>query len=266
MDERLPTLSNPRSDRMRQVASLGRRSFRARKGLLRVEGPNAVKELLLHREQSVRDVYFTEPAKEAHAELYALAVERTRWTHLVEDPVFRHVAPESQGVFAVCGSDAVRGDVFAASLTAPLVILPGTQDPGNAGSIIRSADAFGAAGVIACTGTVDPLSPKVIRASAGSVFHLPILLAATFDWAAARTRETGRLLYGASGSRGSVPLEDADLSVPHAYVFGNEAAGLTAEEIAVCDQLVCVPMTGKAESLNVAVASAICLYASQEAV
>lgn len=264
MKERLPLIDNPRSDRMRQVASLGRRSFRTRKGLLRVEGPQAVRELLTHRPNSVRDVYATEAAAAAHRNLWQLAGETTRWCHPVDETVAVRVAADAQGIFAVADVDAIGQELRFAADEGPVVVLPDTADPGNLGTIIRNADAFGAAGVIACTGTADVTSPKVIRASAGSVFHLPIMLGLTFEEAVLRVRGAGRRVLGASGGPSSEPIGGEHLNQSHAWVFGNEAAGLTAREESLCDLLLKVPMSGMAESLNVGVAAGICLFLSQQ--
>ncbi|WP_350257545.1 RNA methyltransferase [Scrofimicrobium sp. R131] len=263
MSERLPVLANPRSDRMRTVASLGRRSFRLRKGLLRVEGPQAVRELLRFRPDHVTDVYATETAQARSADVWQQAREVTRWHHEVSDEVAEAVAPDAQGIFAVAHLAAVGGDPYQAELERPLVVLPSTQDPGNAGVIIRSADAFGAGGVITCVGTVDLTSPKVIRSSAGSIFHLPLAQGQDFAEALARLRADGRQILGTSGADGAIEAGTLDLSRPHAWLMGNEAQGLSAGEAAACDQLVRIDMTGAAESLNVGVASGICLYLSQ---
>ena len=283
-------LSNLGSERVRTVASLGGRSFRSRRGLLRVEGPQAVAELLKHRHGCVRDLYFTEAAAAAHPALLQLAddpgcddslrsrgsgaglaadsLQRPVRLELVSDEVARHWGSEAQGVFAVAEAAALGAQL--ADLSAgpgPLVLLPGTRDPGNAGTIIRNADAFGASGVVACTGTVDLAAPKVIRASAGSIFHLPVVTGVPFAEVAGQLTGEGWLLLGTSGlgEPGSFAAAAAGLVRRHAWVFGNEARGLSAREEAACDLLVRIPMSGSAESLNVAAASAVCLFASQQA-
>lgn len=265
-DERLPIIDNPQSDRVRGIVSLGRRSFRARRGLLRVEGPQAVAELLLWRGDKIRDVYFTPEAAGRYESLWDLAAASTRWRHLIAPEVARAIAEEAQGVIAVCDASAISGTPVDADTEAgALVVLPATQDPGNAGTIVRAADGFGAAGVIAAKGTVDLAGPKVIRASVGSVFHLAIEQGEAFADIVQRLRREGRKVLGTSGATPSVSLDSIDLREPHAWVFGNEAGGLSAAEEALCDTLVHIPMSGHAESMNVAVAAGICLYASQQA-
>ena len=259
MEERLPLIVDPRSERMRTISSLGRRSFRARKALLRVEGPQAVRELVSCKEERVRGLYATEAAAVRNANTWQRFAGAR---YLLDDRVARAVAPESQGFIAVAERAAIGGELEGQG---PVVLLPGTQDPGNAGTIIRNADAFGAAGVIACVGTVDLTSPKVIRMSAGSIFHLPVQTGVDFDEALRSMRESGRVILGADGDGAPVSQMGDQLSGPQAWVFGNEAAGLTPPEAKACDHLVSVPMSGAAESLNVGVAAGICLFLSQQA-
>lgn len=259
MSERLPILDNPRSDRIRGIAALGRRSVRRKGGELLVEAPQAVAELLRYRLETIKDIYFSEDL--IRSDLYDLAVDAGLYAHVVTDQVARVVGDQTQGVFAVCGEAAVSGSLDSACVEpGPLVVLPETQDPGNAGTIIRAADAFGAAGVVACKGSVDLASPKVIRASAGSVFHLPVIMGLEFS---DLVNEIDRPFYGAAGN--GAELSQAELTVPHVWVFGNEARGLSDVDANRCTELFAVPMSGKAESLNVSVAAGICLYESQGA-
>ncbi len=261
MEERLPLITDSRSERMRTVSSLGRRSFRTRRGLLRVEGPQAVSELVSHRGQYVKALYATESAAMRNGDVWG---EFGGPRYLLEDRVARDVVPEAQGFFAVAERSAIGGEPTGPG---PVVVLPSTQDPGNAGTIIRNADAFGAAGVIACAGTVDLTSPKVIRMSAGSVFHLPVQVGTEFQAAVHQLRLEGRVVLGAAGEGIAISRfsDISELAGPHAWVFGNEAGGLSREEASACDALVSLPMSGKAESLNVGVAAGICLFLSQQA-
>nr|WP_223875424.1 RNA methyltransferase [Nanchangia anserum] len=143
-----------------------------------------------------------------------------------------------------------------------LVILPRTQDPGNAGTIVRLADAAGAHAVIACTGTVDLTSPKVIRASVGSVFHVPLVQDVSLEEVSAACKSAGIRLVGADG-HAEAGLDDViDETGRIGWVFGNEAQGLSAAEIAHLDATARLGMWGHAESYNVASAAAICLYAT----
>ncbi len=270
--ERLPIIDNPRADRVRRVSALVGRSARSRSGLMLVEGPQAVRELVRHRPRAVRDVYVREDAWEAHSDIVDAAQRATRWVHPVTDDVSAALSRDAQGVCAVASGDAVVRDLPRATDGETLVVLAQARDPGNVGTIIRTADAFGACGVIAVVGTVDAASPKVVRSSAGSVFHLPVSLVPSFDVARQLVHGRGAALLGTSGGRGSLDLSGllvagvssrSLLSQPHAWVFGNEARGMSDEEMRACDALVRIPMTGDAESLNVAGAAATCLFASQ---
>jgi TrmH family RNA methyltransferase len=147
---------------------------------------------------------------------------------------------------------------------APLiVILASLQDPGNLGTILRSAEAFGADGVVSLAGTVSAWNPKAVRASAGSVFRLPVL-SSTAEDCFMRLREAGvRIL--ASTVHGAEPADLTDLSGPVALIIGNEGNGIPVDLIAKADAAVTVPCPGPVESLNAAVAASILLYeASQQ--
>jgi putative 23S rRNA methyltransferase len=179
---------------------------------------------------------------------------------------------DSQGICAVASLDAISREMPEPSVGETIVVIAQGRDPGNVGTIIRTADAFGAVGVVAVAGTVDAASPKVVRSSAGSVFHIPVCVVPSFADARALIHGRSAALLGTSGGAGSLSLSDllvqgvsarSRLSQSHAWVFGNEARGLSGDEMRLCDALVSIPMTGDAESLNVASAAATCLFASQ---
>lgn len=270
--ERLTVLDNPRADRVRRVSGLVGRSARSRSGLMLVEGPQAVRELAVHRPDAVRDVYVREDAWETHADVVDVARRATRWVHPVSAEVSAAMSGDSQGVCAVASLDALSRELPEPSEGETIVVLAQGRDPGNVGTIVRTADAFGAVGVVAVAGTVDAASPKVVRSSVGSVFHIPVCVVPSFADARALVHGRSAALLGTSGGAGSVSLFDllvqgvsarSRLSQSHAWVFGNEARGLSGDEMRLCDALVSIPMTGDAESLNVASAAATCLFASQ---
>jgi TrmH family RNA methyltransferase len=140
-----------------------------------------------------------------------------------------------------------------------VVVCEDVRDPGNAGALIRSADASGAGGVICCEGTVDPFNPKTFRASAGSVLHLPVVTDVTADDALSWLRSRGFALRGAV-AHGGVPHTEVDWSCRSAIVLGNEATGLSESVRPRLDDLVTVEMSGHAESLNVAIAGAVLCF------
>ncbi|MGO3797350.1 MAG: TrmH family RNA methyltransferase [Pauljensenia sp.] len=257
---------------MRRVAGLAGRSARSRSGLMLVDGPQAVRELVTHRGEHVRDVYLSGHAAQQHPDILEAARASTRWVHEVTDEVARAMSPDAQGVIAVARSEAV-GDGTPRAGGGPVVVLARAQDPGNAGTIIRTADAMGASRVVLTRDSVDVRNPKVLRASAGSVFHLPVATGVELGSLVEDVHEGGSVVMGTSGADGSLELSDllaeamrlgeGALTVSHAWVLGNEAQGLSPLEEDACDVLVRIPMTGQAESLNVSSAAAMCLFASQ---
>ena len=159
------------------------------------------------------------------------------------------------------------GDVIA--LAPRLVaVLAHARDPGNAGTVLRTADAAGAAGVIFTDASVDPYNGKCVRASAGSLFHLPVVSGARLAAVIEALRGAGLRILAADG-RGKRSLDEViaagTLAVPTAWLFGNEAWGLPGESLSLADESVAVPIYGRAESLNLATAAALCLYASARA-
>lgn len=139
-----------------------------------------------------------------------------------------------------------------------LMVLEGLQDPGNLGTIIRTADAFALDGIILCEGCVDPTSPKVVRATMGAAFRMPIA-AASLEQTVAFLREQNMPLYAAALSESSVPLTHVDLTRA-AVMIGNEGRGITKKAAALCTQQIIIPMDGRAESLNASVAASIIMY------
>lgn len=257
-------LSNPRSDRVRQVAALGRRAARERQGRLLVEGPQAVRELLRCAAPAAEAIYLTEAAGARHTEIAALARTAGLQVRTCTDQVLAAMADTDtpQGVLAVArrvdvplpqALDAVCRDGFAAVLTH-------VRDPGNAGTVLRGADAFGAAAVLVSDSSVDVYNPKVVRSTAGSLFHLPVSVGTPVPELLAACRDRGIRLLAADGA-GTTPLPHADLARPHAWVLGNEAWGLEPEVLAACDDAVSIPIQ-RAESLNLAMAATVCLHAS----
>jgi TrmH family RNA methyltransferase len=146
-----------------------------------------------------------------------------------------------------------------------VAVLHGVADPGNAGTVIRTADAAGADAVVLTAGSVDPYTGKCVRASAGSLFHLPVVTGVEADNAFPLLRATG-LTVLATAADGTDDLDrladDGGLVGPVAWVFGNEAHGLPTDVLAAADRTVRIPIRGRAESLNLATAAAVCLFAT----
>jgi TrmH family RNA methyltransferase len=170
-----------------------------------------------------------------------------------------------QGIVAVC--DLVDQSLERALTGAPMLVavLCGIADPGNAGTVLRVADAAGADAVLLAGDTVDPHNGKCVRASAGSVFHLPVARTRDATEALAACRRVGLHLIAADGHADDDLDTATDLAEPTAWVFGSEAHGLPADIRAATDRALRVPIHGAAESLNLATAAAICLYTSARA-
>ena len=222
-----------------------------------------MREAVRFAPERIRDLYVTADAAERYAEF----VEPAR-----EQGVFVHEASE-EVLAAMCDADSPQGTAAVADWSPAelsdvlddeprlLVLLTHVREPGNLGTVIRGADAAGADAVLVSDGSVDVTSPKVVRSTAGSIFHLPVVTGLGVEEALSALGEAGVRRLAADGS-GAATIHEVDLAVPHVWVMGNEAWGLEEETRQACDEVVRVPIHGHAESLNLAMASTICLYAS----
>ena len=250
--------------RVKEARKLSRRPARAERRLFLADGPKAVEGALSVPGCAV-EVFATETADLDSLREGALAAG-VSWTP-VDDRAMSSLSDSvtPAGVVAVCRFlDTDPGDVVRdASL---VVVCADVRDPGNAGTVIRTADAVAADGVILAGHSVDPYNAKAVRASVGSLFHLPHALAPDTSAAVATAREAGLVVLAADGA-GEVDLFDADelLRGPVAWLLGNEAWGLPPETAALADHRVRIPIPGRAESLNLATAAAVCLYATARA-
>jgi TrmH family RNA methyltransferase len=171
-------------------------------------------------------------------------------------------------VLAVCRFIDVPLTALLGTEPRLVIVLANVRDPGNAGTVVRTADAAGADGVVFAGASVDPYNSKCVRASAGSMFHLPLVAGPRVADTVAALREAGLRVLAADG-KASRSLDDAEhsgaLTRPTAWLFGNEAWGLPEDLLALADEPMAVPIYGRAESLNLAAAAAVCLYASARA-
>lgn len=240
------------------------RRGRASAGAFLVEGAQAVREALRAHSSGravVCHLVVTDPAR--HADLLGMAGELpvlladARQAGQLGDTV---TAP---GIWAVtrCLIPAAFEPGHRSGLA---VICAQVRDPGNAGTVIRCADAFGADAVLLTRGSVELTNPKTVRASVGSIFHLPVYtdmaFAQTIEWA--RGRGMQLLAADATGIGLDALTAAGRLTRPTCWIFGNEAWGLPADARAAADEVVAIPMWGQAESLNLSAAAAVCLYAS----
>jgi len=274
------TRGNARVKQARKL--LSRRSERSERRLFLADGPKAV-EGALAVPGCVVEVFATPAATEQYADLAAVLPAGAAWT-LVDEAALASLsdAVTPAGLVALCRFlDRPLADVLSREFPSVesgvsvsrvgtsgglVAICADVRDPGNAGTVIRCADAFGAAGVVLAGSSVDLYNPKTVRASVGSVFHLPIALEPDPASAVGELQRAGLTVLAADGA-GEVDLDAADdlLAGPTAWLFGNEAWGLPEELAALADRRVRIPIHGRAESLNLATAAAVCLHASSRA-
>ena len=261
------------SPRLKAARRLNKRAFRQRERAFLAEGPQAVAEAF-HCGAQVTDLFVTVPARTRHRDLVAAIAAAGIPVHVVSGEVMDDLAQTvtPQGLLAVCGFvDVPLAEVAQRAIAAQrdkpalIALLANVRDPGNAGTVLRTADAAGAHAVVFADASVDPYNGKCVRASAGSLFHLPVVAGARLEDTVVTLREAGLRIVAADGRAGRSlddPEVQARLARPTAWMFGNEAWGLPAELVALADEPVAVPIYGRAESLNLAAAAAVCLYAS----
>jgi TrmH family RNA methyltransferase len=259
-------LLSARSGRVKTARRLARRASRAEHGLFLAEGPQAVREALTVP-GCVREVFAATDAAAAHPDVRGAADEAAVPWQLVDEPALSSLTEtvSPQGLVAVC---RVLHEPLADLLARHpdlLAVCADVRDPGNAGTVIRCADAAGADGVVLTGSSVDPYNGKAVRASAGSLFHVPLSLDPRIPDVLGPLRDDGVTVLAADGA-GEIDLDDATdsglLAGRTAWLFGNEAWGLPEEVASLAEHRVRVPIHGRAESLNLATAAAVCLYAS----
>jgi len=269
-------LLTARSARVRDARQLTIGKYRRLRGQFLAEGPQAVRAALAAG--AAVEVLVEESARERRVEEMDAARAAGLPVNLVEESAFSALvsAQTPQGIVAVCtwmpGTLADLVEVApgeADPRTGQVVVAHEMADPGNAGALIRVADAVGARGVALSDRSVDPTNPKCVRASAGSLFHLPVVPAGGTVEAIGELRAGGYRTLAADVTPESIDLFTAErealVAGRVAWVFGNEAHGLPDEVLAAVDHVVRIPILGRAESLNLATAAAVCLYATARA-
>ncbi len=249
------------------AAKLHRHVARRRAGRFLAEGPNLV--AAASARGLVRDVFVSESAAARHEALLAsLADGQHGPVHLVTERAAKVLSDTvtPAGLIAVCDTPAIRLNDVVAGSPRLIAVAVEISEPGNAGTLIRIADAMGAAAVILAGHSVDPYNGKCLRASAGSIFSVPVVVEADVTVALTSLRAAGLQIL-ASTVDGEGALDEAEqlLAKPTAWLFGPESHGLSADIGGRADHRVRIPMSGGAESLNVAAAAAICLYQSARA-
>jgi TrmH family RNA methyltransferase len=255
---KITSSSNPR---IKEAMDIKRRKNRAGHASFIIEGPHLI-EMALAAGTSISEVFFTEGfvrKEEGQRTLRQLSKYTPRIYEVAEHLLQKLAETEApQGIIAVATHSPLSLDGLRLRDNPLLVVSDAIQDPGNLGAIIRTADAAGADGVVILPGTCDVYLQKTIRATAGSLFNIPVARASVrelLDWLRGHKIN---LAVTASGSGKS--FFGADLDKPVAFVFGNEAGGVQEALKKSADMILSIPIYGKAESLNVAASAAICLY------
>lgn len=222
------------------------------------EGPAAVEAALTSKRFPIVNLYVTENGANLLPQSAQSILAKAIY---LSEKVMASISTveTAQGVLAICSSEELLNEEeIYKNKALPLIYCFEVNDPGNLGTIIRTADALGAAGVLLSPGSADPFSPKVVRATAGSLWHVPFLREVDITTAIEESKVFGRKIYATDGQGAkSLPeLRGRDAL----WIFGNEARGLTSEMTALADEVVSIPMRGRAESLNLATAVAITLF------
>lgn len=263
-----------RTARVVTARKLLRRSGRERAGRFLVEGAQAVGAALAtageQRAALVLELFVGETAALRNAELIDLAVAQGVPVSPVTDRAAAALSDTvtPQGLVAVCELVDVPLATALAGSPRLVAVLVDASDPGNAGTVVRVADAAGADAVLLVGDSVDPHNGKCVRSSAGSIFHLPLAMERDVDTALAALRAAGLRLL-ATTAEGELDLHDPDtdrtLAQPCAWLLGSEAHGLSPSVLSTADARVRIPIYGRAESLNLGVAASICVYATSRA-
>lgn len=256
----MPGKNNPHVKYVRRLA--GRR-FRDQEGRFLVEGIRFVEEAL-NSAWLVEALIYSQNFKGDGRGGRLLIEASNRGADLIEvpEPLFKELANTEtpQGILAVVQQrNNSLEELAVIPQPALLVLVDGVRDPGNLGTIIRSADAAGAGGVILLKGTADIYNPKTLRATMGSIFHLPVIQNGVAEEVIDYLK-TGGIKIVAGAPRAVRVIYECDLSVPCALAVGGEASGIGETLLYGANELVRIPMPGRAESLNVAISAAIMLY------
>lgn len=243
--------ANPK---MKYVMQLQKKSrFRREEGAFVVEGPKMFLELPRER---IRQSFVSESFVPGHEEL----IEKYG-CEIVKDAVFREVSDTQtpQGVLAVAEQYRYTAEDMLSVRPAQLLVLENIQDPGNLGTMLRTGEAAGVTGVIMSRNTVDIYSPKVVRATMGAVFRVPFVTAEDLEGGLKWLKEKGVRLYAAH-LQGAVDYDGPDYCQNCGFLIGNEASGLREQTAALADARIKIPMCGKVESLNAAVAASVLVF------
>jgi RNA methyltransferase, TrmH family len=258
-EARLRPLTGRHNSRLKELRLAFRRSELTPNGECAIDGTKLLEEALRHSLR-IDTVFFSEAARPLAEKLLPQIADRTE-TLILPATVFNSALPSEspQGVAALIRLQTFTPEqLLARAIDGPIVVAAGLQDPGNLGTIFRSAEAFGAAGLFLTEGTVSPYNSKVLRASAGSIFRLPFLQISSSELIRVLRERSFRLL--ATSSHKGTPINEANWTLPLAIFIGNEGAGLPRETLHQMDETLVIPQSASVESLNAGVAASIVLY------
>jgi TrmH family RNA methyltransferase len=257
--DRLRPIAGRHNQRLKELRAAFRRAELTPRGECAIEGIKLIEEAL-RSGQHMESLFFSESARPLAEKLLAQIGARTE-TLILPNVLFNSIVPSEtpQGIAALLKlPDYSAAQLLDRAIDSPLVVLSGLQDPGNLGTILRSAEAFGAAGVFFIEGTVSPYNWKLLRASAGSIFRLPFLQISSAELVPLLRTRNIRLL--ATSSHRGTPLPQISWTLPLAIFIGNEGAGLSRELMREMDETMAIPQAAAVESLNAGVAASIVLY------
>ena len=257
-------IQDPSQAEIKGVAKLTKKEARSETGLFLLEGPQGLKEAL-QRPKLIEKLFATESFEEKYPDLLSRARDARVSVNLVSEAVLKELSDTTtpQGVVAICQQFHVSLDDVLAGKPKLVAFLAQIRDPGNAGTVLRAADAAGADAVVFSKGSVDIYNPKVVRSTTGSMFHLPFVIDAEIPTTLEKFKNAGLAVLAADVAGDSLAtIDSTELAKPTLWLFGNEAWGLEPEVSALADKLVQVPIFGAAESLNLATAASVCMYAS----
>ncbi len=260
-------ITSGNNERVKHIITLlKKKKQRELEGCFVIEGRKMYFELLKDYPGRIVETYWSESGLMGLSEAERELAESVPY-EVLSDSVFQKTAETitPQGVLAIVWMPEYSIEDFLGEEECRLILLEHLQDPGNLGTILRTAEAAGMSGVLLTEDSVDAFNPKVVRSTMGSIFRLPFLYVPSMPDLLRELRERGVAVYAAH-LEGSAAYDTVDYGKRYGILIGNEANGLTAESTALAKQAVRIPMYGKAESLNAAIACAVLAYESRKSV
>ena len=259
-EEVLKHITSSQNSLIKELRLLKSKKYRDESGLFFIEGDKFVDEALTDAHEQIRDILISESYLRDKAKLLEFQKEKFN-IRVLSDRLFNEVSDtqNSQGIIAVVKKKNFSEKEILVADNNFIVILDALQDPGNMGTIIRTADAGGVTGVILGPGCVDLYNPKVLRSTMGSIFHIPVCISENIIKTIEYLKQTGIVVY-ASHLQGTSSLFEVDISNNVAIIIGNESSGIKKETASAADILIKIPMPGRAESLNASIAAGLIIF------